>query len=40
MIGHIASFWVMAASLFVIGFTGGMGMVIWGTSCSGGFRRP
>lgn len=31
VIGHIASFWVMAASLFVIGFTGGMGMVIWGT---------
>lgn len=31
LIGHVASFWGMAASLFVIGFTGAAGIVIWGT---------
>ncbi|NKX54719.1 MFS transporter [Arthrobacter sp. E918] len=30
-VGLTGSFWVMAACLFVVGATGGTGMVIWGT---------
>ncbi|GAA3160949.1 tetracycline efflux MFS transporter Tet(V) [Planomonospora alba] len=31
VIGHVTSFWVMAAGMFLIGFSNGAGMVIWGT---------
>lgn len=31
LLGYTTSFWVMAAALFVVGLTGGAGMVIWGT---------
>ncbi|WP_068160847.1 MFS transporter [Rhodococcus phenolicus] len=31
VLGYTSSFWVMATALFVVGFTDGAGMVIWGT---------
>ena len=30
-LGITTSFWVMAAALFIVGFSSGAGMVIWGT---------
>lgn len=31
VLGYTTSFWLMASALFVVGLTGGAGMVIWGT---------
>ncbi|WP_073708033.1 MFS transporter [Glutamicibacter sp. 0426] len=31
LLGITTSFWVMAAALFIVGFSSGAGMVIWGT---------